>query len=155
MEKLFDILLKNRKILHEFLQKTPQEDLFRIPEGFNNNIWWNIAHVVVTPQLLMYGLSGREFTIEKELIDKYRKGTFPEGEPTKEEMEKIDAYLFSTVKHIQLDYEHGRFKNFQEYMTTPKIALSTPEDAIAFNVFHEGLHLGAILALKRALELER
>ena len=155
MEKLFDILLKNRKILHEFLQKTPQEDLFRIPEGFNNNIWWNIAHVVVTPQLLMYGLSGREFTIEKELIDKYRKGTFPEGEPTKQEMEKIDAYLFSTVKHIQLDYEHGRFKNFQEYMTTPKIALSTPEDAIAFNVFHEGLHLGAILALKRALELER
>lgn len=155
MEKLFDILLKNRKILHEFLQKTPQEDLFRIPEGFNNNIWWNIAHVVVTPQLLMYGLSGREFTIEKELIDKYRKGTFPEGEPTKEEMEKIDAYLFSTVKHIQLDYEHGRFKNFQEYMTTPKIALSTPEDAIAFNVFHEGLHLGAILALKKALELER
>lgn len=155
MEKLFDILLKNRKILHEFLQKTPQEDLFRIPEGFNNNIWWNIAHVVVTPQLLMYGLSGREFTIEKELIDKYRKGTFPEGEPSKQEMEKIDAYLFSTVKHIQLDYEHGRFKNFQEYMTTPKIALSTPEDAIAFNVFHEGLHLGAILALKKALELER
>ncbi|AEM70174.1 hypothetical protein Murru_1130 [Allomuricauda ruestringensis DSM 13258] len=155
MEKLFDILLKNRKILHGHLEHTPREDLFKIPEGFNNNIWWNIAHVVVTPQLLIYGLSDMEFTIEKELIDKYRKGTFPEGEPTKEEMEKISAYLFSTVKLIQLDYEHGKFKTFKEYMTTPKIGLNKVEDALAFNVFHEGLHLGAILALKKALERDR
>lgn len=155
MEKLFDILLKNRKILHDVLQKTPKEDLFKIPGGYNNNIWWNIAHVVVTPQLLLYGLSGRDFTIEKELIDKYKKGTFPDGEPSKSEMEKIEAYLFSTVKHIQLDFEHGRFHSFQEYMTTPKIGLSNATDALAFNVFHEGLHLGAILALKKALERDR
>lgn len=155
MEMLFDILLKNRKILHGHLEHTPREDLFKIPEGFNNNIWWNIAHVVVTPQLLVYGLSGMDFTIEKELIDKYRKGTFPEGEPTKQEMEKISAYLFSTVKLIQLDYEHGKFKSFKEYMTTPKIGLNNVEDALAFNVFHEGLHLGAILALKKALERDR
>ncbi|WP_318343721.1 DinB family protein [Flagellimonas baculiformis] len=155
MEKLFDILLKNRKILHDHLQNTPKEDLFRIPKGFNNNIWWNIAHVVVTPQLLLYGLSGLDFTIEKELIDKYRKGTFPDGEPSKLEMEKISAYLFSTVKLIQLDHSHGKFKTFKEYMTTPKIALTSPEDAIAFNVFHEGLHLGAIGALKKALDTDR
>ncbi len=155
MEKLFDILLKNRKILHDHLQNTPKEDLFRIPKGFNNNIWWNIAHVVVTPQLLLYGLSGLDFTIEKELIDKYRKGTFPDGEPSKLEMEKISAYLFSTVKLIQLDYSHGKFKTFKEYMTSPKIGLASAEDTIAFNVFHEGLHLGAIGALKKALELDR
>ncbi|HKL90592.1 MAG TPA: DinB family protein, partial [Allomuricauda sp.] len=112
MEKTFDILLKNRKILYNFLRNTPKEDLFRIPEGFNNNIWWNIAHVVVTPQLLMYKLSGLDFTIEEELVNKYKKGTFPEGEPSEAEMEKISAYLFSSVKHIQLDYEHGKFQNF-------------------------------------------
>ena len=153
MEKTFDILLKNRMILHEFLKKTPKEDLFRIPDGFNNNIWWNIAHVVVTPQLLLYKLSGLDFTIEEELINNYKKGTFPNGEATEKEMEQISAYLFSTVKHIQLDYEHGKFKNFQEYMTTPKIGLNSPEDALSFNVFHEGLHLGAILALKKAWAL--
>ncbi|WP_437396266.1 DinB family protein [Flagellimonas lutimaris] len=151
MEKIFDILLKNRKILHDFLQNTPKEELFKVPEGFNNNIWWNIAHVVVTPQLLMYKLSGLDFTIEEELVNKYKKGTSPDGEPSKEEMEKISAYLFSTVKHIELDYQHGKFKNFQEYMTSPKIGLNSPEDALSFNVFHEGLHLGAILALKKAL----
>lgn len=151
MEKIFDIILKNRKILHGFLQNTPKEDLFRVPEGYNNNIWWNIAHVVVTPQLLMYKLSGLDFTIEEELVNKYKKGTFPEGEPSNDEIEKISTYLFSTVERIQLDYEQGKFKKFPEYMTTPKIGLSGPEDALSFNVFHEGLHLGAILALKKAL----
>ena len=151
MEKTFDIILKNRKILHDFLQNTPKEDLFRVPEGFNNNIWWNIAHVVVTPQLLLYKLSGLDFTIEEELVNKYKKGTFPEGEPSQTEMEKIKTYLLSTVEQFQQDYERGTFKNFQEYMTTPKVGLNSVEDALQFNVFHEGLHLGSILALKRAL----
>ena len=121
MDKIFDILLKNRTILHTFLQNTPKEDLFKIPEGFNNNIWWNIAHVVVTPQLLLYKLSGLDFTIEEELVNKYKKGTFPEGEPSQTEMEKIKTYLLSTVEQFQQDYERGTFKNFQEYMTTPKV----------------------------------
>lgn len=151
MDKIFDILLKNRTILHTFLQNTPKEDLFKIPEGFNNNIWWNIAHVVVTPQLLLYKLSGLDFTIEEELVNKYKKGTFPEGEPSEAEMAKIMTYLFSTVEQFQQDYERGTFKNFQEYMTTPKVGLNSVEDALQFNVFHEGLHLGSILALKRAL----
>ncbi len=151
MDKIFDILLKNRTILHTFLQNTPKEDLFKIPEGFNNNIWWNIAHVVVTPQLLLYKLSGLDFTIEEELVNKYKKGTFPEGEPSQTEMEKIKTYLLSTVEQFQQDYERGTFKNFQEYMTTPKVGLNSVEDALQFNVFHEGLHLGSILALKRAL----
>ncbi|SDQ10558.1 DinB family protein [Flagellimonas zhangzhouensis] len=152
MEKIFDILLKNRAILHNFLENTPEEDLFKIPEGFNNNIWWNIAHVVVTPQLLMYKLSGLDFTIEEELVNAYKKGTFPNGIPSQEERDKISMYLFSTVEQIQKDYEAGKFKTFQEYMTTPKIGLSSPEDALSFNVFHEGLHLGAILALKKAVK---
>nr|WP_298923911.1 DinB family protein [uncultured Allomuricauda sp.] len=154
MEKLLDITLKNRKILQNHLQNAPKEDLFKIPKGFNNNIWWNIAHVVVTPQLLIYNLSGLDFTVEEELINKYRKGTFPEAEPSAEEIEKITEYLFSTLEQIKEDYEEGKFKNYKEYMTTPKVALCNVEDALSFNVFHEGLHLGSILALKRALASE-
>ncbi|WP_370628048.1 DinB family protein [Cellulophaga sp. HaHa_2_1] len=52
MEKLFNITLQNRKILYKFLKDTPREQLLKIPEGFRNNIWWNIAHVVVTQQVL-------------------------------------------------------------------------------------------------------
>jgi len=157
MEKIFDILLKNRKILHDVLQHTSKEDLYKIPEGFNNNIWWNIAHVVVTPQLLVYGLSGLDYTIEEGLINTYRKGTSPEGKPSAQEVEKISAYLFSTVKHIQLDYNQGRLntKNFKELTTSVNVTLTSAKDAIAFSAFHEGIHLGAIRGLQKALEKDR
>ncbi|MFC4220840.1 DinB family protein [Flagellimonas marina] len=156
MEKIFDILYKNRKILQDILQHTPKEELYKIPEGFNNNIWWNIAHVVVTPQLLVYGLSGLEYTIEEELINTYRKGTFPNGEPSAQEVEKVSTYLFSTVKHIQLDYEKGRLhvKNYKELTTSVNVTLTSAEDAIVFSAYHEGIHLGAVRGLQKALASE-
>ncbi|MDC6365322.1 MULTISPECIES: DinB family protein [Flavobacteriaceae] len=152
MEKLLDILLKNRTILDNILKTSSPELLFEIPKGFRNNIWWNIAHVLVTPELLIYGLSGLDYTIEEDLINKYRKGTFPDGEPTVEEIEKVSAYLFSTLEQIKSDYEQGKFKEFKEYTTSPKITLQKVEDAIAFCAFHEGIHLGAINALKKAIQ---
>lgn len=154
MEKLFDVILKNRTMLHHHLHTIPKEDLFKIPKGFNNNIWWNIAHVVVTTQILAYKLSGNNYVIEEELVNRYRKGTFPEGEPSDAEMEKIATYLFSTVEQLQTDYNNGKFTTYEDYMTTPKVQLQSVEDAISFNVFHEGIHLGSILALKRAVASE-
>ena len=40
-----------------YLEHLTPEQLADIPYGFNNNIWWNIVHVVATQQLLSYYLS--------------------------------------------------------------------------------------------------
>ena len=86
MNQLFTITTQNRKILYRYLTTMPIEKLTKTPQGFNNNIWWNIAHVVVTQQLLVYGRSGLELNISQELVDKYRKGTFPDGKPQANEI---------------------------------------------------------------------
>ena len=151
MEKLFDITLKNRKILYRILENTPKEQLVKIPEGFRNSIWWNIAHVVVTQQLLVYKMSNLPMRIDTSIIDKFKKGTVPDGTATDEEIEIISAFLFSTAEWAEEDYNTGIFKQFNEYTTTPKITLTNVEDAIAFNVFHEGIHLGVIISLQKAL----
>lgn len=153
MEKQFDILLKNRIIFKRFLQQTPKEDLFRIPKGFKNNIWWNIAHAMVTQQLLVYKLSRLDFRIEDELVNRYRKGTVPGAEPSEAEFNKVSEYLTSTIEQMQLDYSQGLFAAFESYMTTPKVELESVEDAISFLVFHDGIHLGTILAIQKALKV--
>ncbi|NNL10061.1 MAG: DinB family protein, partial [Croceitalea sp.] len=79
LENLFIIAQQNRKILYQYLKNTPKEALFLVPKGFNNNIWWNIAHVVVTQQKLVYGLSGLPLVIDDALVKKYEKGTYPKG----------------------------------------------------------------------------
>ena len=152
MENLFTIIAQNRKALYHFLKTIPEEDLFKTPKGFNNNIWWNIAHVVVTEQKLVYGLSGLPLNIDHELVEKYEKGTFPQDQPSEEELSTIKTLLFSLPEKTKEDYKTGLFTSFKSYMTTPKVELNCVEDAIAFNVYHEGLHLGSIFALMKAVK---
>ncbi len=151
MKKLFDITLQNRKILYKVLTDTPKETLLKIPKGFRNNIWWNIAHVIVTQQLLVYKFSGLQVRIPEELVGKFKKGTVPDGTATDEEIKMIEGFLFSTVEWTEEDYDAGLFKNYNEYTTSANVTLRNVDDALAFNVFHEGLHLGAILALQKAV----
>jgi len=153
IQQLFTITRQNRKILYNYLINTPPSLLHKIPEGFNNNIWWNIAHVVVTEQKLVYGLSGLPLHISQELVNSYQKGTFPNGTPNDAEVSEIQKLLFELPEKTEQDYGNGIFTSFNSYMTTPKVELNSVEDALAFNVFHEGLHLGSILALNRAVKV--
>ena len=152
MEYLFNILLQNRKFLYSILRKTPREQLFRIPEGFRNHIYWNIAHVVVTQQLITYGLSDLPLNVGAEMVAKYRKGTTPGmGQASDEEISELQQLLFATLEQTQQDYQDGRFKEYKSYTTSANVTLSSVEEAVTVNVYHEGLHLGAILSLQKAL----
>jgi len=150
LESLFTIIKQNRKALHYFLEHKTKDELFKIPKGFRNNIWWNIAHIVVTEQKLIYGLSGLPLHIPQELVEKYQKGTFPKDRPSDEELKTISEMLISLPQKTRSAYEAGTFVSFKSYMTSAKVELNTVEDAIAFNTFHEGLHLGTIMALAKA-----
>ncbi len=152
LETQFDIVIKNRARLHHYLETTPKEELVKIPKGFNNNIWWNIAHVMVTEQKLIYGLSGLPLGVSEEMIAKYGKGSFPQENPSDTEMALIKTLLLALPEKTRSDYNNGVFADFKSYMTTTKVELNAVEDAIAFNAFHEGLHLGSIMALARVLK---
>ncbi len=151
MKNQLEITLQNRKNLHAILEQTPKEDLLKIPQGFRNNIWWNIAHVVVTQQILVYKLSGLQMRVPDALVDKFKKGTVPDGTATDEEMKMVADFLISTITWTQEDYEAGLFKNFNEYTTSAKVTLRNVQDAADFNMFHEGIHLGSIFALRKML----
>ncbi|WP_281501026.1 DinB family protein [Cellulophaga sp. F20128] len=149
MEYTAHITLQNRKILYKFLTETPRELLLEIPKNFNNNIWWNIAHVVVTQQLLVYKFSGLPMLVNDTMVEKFMKGSTPDGTATDEEIQLIKTLLFATLEQTEADYKAGKFTTYNTYTTSVNITLSTVEEAMEFNGFHEGIHLGAILALKR------
>lgn len=151
MKNELGITLQNRKNLLAILENTPKEDLLRIPKEFRNNIWWNIAHVVVTQQILVYKFSGVPMLVSEELVAKFMKGTVPDGAASDDEIAQITGVLVSTIERTQEDYEAGRFKDFKPYTTSAKVTLNNVQDAISFNNFHEGIHLGSIFALRKML----
>ncbi|MGR7812942.1 DinB family protein [Lacinutrix undariae] len=146
-----DITLKNRAILKNFIENFSLEELNKVPAGFSNNMIWNIAHVIVTQQLLVYKLSGLPANVSEELIAEFRKGTKTERDLTQAEVDDIKDLLFSTVGKLKEDYANKIFKDYTPYTVSTKSTLSNVEEAIVFNNFHEGIHLGYILALKKMI----
>jgi len=151
MQYQLDINLKNRTLLNAIMEKFSLEELNKVPDGFRNNLIWNIAHVIVTQQLLVYNLSGLPMLTTNTMVEAYKKGSKVETNVSQEDVDEIKALLFSSVEKLKADYEAGIFKNYKAYTTSTNSTMTNVEEAIAFNNFHEGIHLGYILALKKSL----
>jgi hypothetical protein len=151
MEQTFELNRTSRTLIAPFLEDFSLEQLNTIPTGFSNTLFWNIAHVVVTQQLLVYKLSGLPMLISDELVDKYKKGSKPEHAATQEEVDQIKALIFDLVDQTQADYGSGVFTQFTEYPTSSGFILKNVKHAMAYNNFHEGLHLGIMMSMKKIL----
>nr|WP_315163026.1 DinB family protein [uncultured Flavobacterium sp.] len=149
MNQTFDITRTSRKMIAPFLENYTLEQLNAIPDGFSNNLIWNIAHIVVTQQLLVYKLSGLPTMVSDEMIEKYRKGTKPEHIVMQAEVDEIKSLLFATIDQTEVDFENEIFKNFDEYPTSTGFVLKSAKDAMIFNNFHEGLHLGILMSIRK------
>ncbi len=145
----FSVLKKARELVMKEIEGLTLEQLHTIPNGFSNNIAWNVAHLVVTQQLLHYGLSGNNMLCPDDLIENYRKGTFPKDNFSEEEFDSVKDLLIGLPETLEEDYEAGIFDGFKEYPTSTGYVLTSIEQAIAFNNFHEGLHYGIIRSIKK------
>lgn len=149
----FEVLKNTRAFFKTFIETNSLEDLNKVPKGFNNNIIWNIGHIVVTEQLLAYKLSGLPVMVSDGLVEAYKKGTKPQGDVGQDEVNEIAALLFSTIKRTEEDYNNKAFKNFTTYtVSTTGNTLHTIDEALQFVLFHEGIHLGYVMALLRAIK---
>ncbi len=151
MQLIIDQLKTIRQRFTDLCSSVSEEQLFEIPPGFRNHIAWNVGHVLVTQQLLTYGLSGLELKVAPELVEHFKKGSSPADWPDHSPWNGILDRLVSGVEDFGRDWEEGRFASFESYTTSAGVTLSTLEEAATFNHFHEGIHLGYCLALKRAL----
>lgn len=151
MKNHFNLLRITRNNILKSVENLSLETLNKIPEGFNNNLAWNLGHVVATQQLLCYGLSGSTMLVDNDFITKYRKGSKPEQDINQAELDFIKSQLIILVDKTEEDLGNNVFQNFKEYPTSYGVTLNAVEDAIIFNNMHEAMHLGTMIALKKAL----
>ena len=147
----FNILKITRNNIKNLVSSCSLAELNTIPAGFNNNLIWNYGHIIVTQQLLCYGLSGVEMYTDNELVTKYRKGSRPSdvSPVSQSELDQLNDLLTLTTENIELDYKAGKFKEYKEYTTSYNMTLKSTEDAIRFNNVHESMHLGQCILIKK------
>lgn len=151
MQHQFEILKQSRNFLLNAISNCNSTQLNHIPNGFKNNIIWNVGHLVVTQQLLCYKLSGLPCLVSEEMITKLQKGSKPLQPISETEINEIKMLFLDLPKKFEKDYNNNLFTVYTTYKTSVNITLKNIDEAIAFNAYHEGIHLGIILQLLKLI----
>jgi hypothetical protein len=149
MQKIFEITRNSRKIVADFLDNYSLEQLNKIPPGYNNNLIWNIGHILVVQQMLVYNLSGLPMMVSPEMVNTYKRGTKPERDFTQHEVDEIRNLLVSTIDQTEKDFAADIFKNYSEFTTMTGFHLRSAAEAMAFNYYHEAVHTGVMMGIRK------
>lgn len=146
------LLTQIRKLTYMVIKDLTPEQFLCIPDKFDNNIAWNLGHMIVVQQLLTYARSGLKPHVSDEMVAMYRPGTSPADWTTQPDMQELFAMSREHIAQLTADYAAGQFANYGGYTSsTTGINLTTIDEALGFNNYHEGLHMGAIMAIKNLL----
>jgi hypothetical protein len=154
MKQQIETLRKTRAFLLEMISSLSNEQLNAIPEGYSNNVIWNFAHLIAAQQGICYKRAGLPTIVEDSFFEAYKPGSRPEGTVKAEDVSRIKVLSESTIDRFEADYEQGKFASYPAWATRYGVTISSIEDAMQFVSYHEGLHTGYIMALRRMLALQ-
>jgi len=87
--------------------------------------------------------------VSDEFIAKYKKGTKPEGDVSQAEVDEIRTLLSTTLHQTEQDFANSLFVNYNEYTTSLGFTLKNIDGALDFNNYHEGIHTGIIMSIRK------
>lgn len=151
MKREIESIKKTRQHLLELVKDLSVEQLNDIPQGFNNNIVWNLGHLVAAQQGLCYIRAGAQTVVDEKFVAMYKPGSKPEQHVDANEVEIIRELMFSSLDKFETDYNNQVFISYNTFTTRYGVEISNIDEALAFILFHEGLHMGYVMALKRVV----
>jgi len=140
-----------RLALLKQLEGLSTQQLNQIPTGFNNNISWNLGHLISAQQNMCYVRSGLPITVDDKYFSPYMSGTKPEKFIDEQDIKNIKELFITSIHQLQSDYDKKIFENYSPSAMIPKVfgfEVTNINDAIEYLLLHEGLHHGYILSLK-------
>jgi hypothetical protein len=87
--------------------------------------------------------------ISGELVELYKPGTKPTKNTSQDEIDELKELLTSLIEKTKTDFSERRFVTFSERTLRTGFHLGSLADAIQFNNFHEGLHLGVMMGIRK------
>lgn len=151
MERQFYIMRQNRQLFINMLDSMTIEQLNEVPAGFNNNMAWNFAHIIVTQQALNYYKAGVPIKMPMEQFQKYQKGTKPTEFISQEEINYYKGLAIPLVDELEKDWNNGVLTKYEAFKTTLGVSIENNTDSIHFAATHDFLHMGYAWALRRMI----
>jgi hypothetical protein len=154
MDKRIDKIKKVRQFLLAQIAGLAIEQLNKIPKGYNNNIIWNLTHLIAAQQGICYLRAGQSVVVPEKFIAPFFTNTRPEKIIESEEIEEIKHLFISTIDELQTDFDREIFNNYTpspNILKVYEIEITGIDDALEFLLYHEGYHSGYVISLIRLL----
>jgi DinB superfamily len=142
-----------RAITLQRLESITEDMADIIPNGFNNNIRWNVGHILIVQEQLALNFAGLSPQLSPEFVNFFGNRTSPREwkvEPPSlqilsDELKKQTAFIKESLGN-----------RLQEKAIKPFVRLGfkmeTIGEILTFSLHHEGMHTGVIYAIQRAIE---
>lgn len=130
------------------IEDITEDEADHIPDGFSNNLRWNIGHILVSSAGLLLPRLGADIPYPSVYLEQFNRGTSPK------EWTSAPSSLATLKEELKAQPEllkahlHGRL---DEPLTESFIELDTIGGLVGFAINHEMLHAGVIMGMKKAL----
>jgi uncharacterized damage-inducible protein DinB len=119
------------------------------PKGFNNNIHWQVGHVLTVAEQFFFGYPTKSTSLPANYKEFFGSGTKPQDWTD-------DVPSFSVlVKQLEEQFERVTKippSQLAEKLEKPFLGCETFGELASFGVFHEAMHLGQIQTLARLIQ---
>ena len=149
MNHAISFIRYTRTSIQKHVADLSQEQFLAMPGEFDNNIAWNIGHIMVAQQGILYRRSGLPVTISDEMTAMYKPGTSPTDWTTEPNGAALVEQMMAQQQVLEDDYAAGKFgDNYEPATTSGGLNVPDFEAGLVFNSYHEAMHWGFIQALK-------
>ncbi|MBS4174394.1 DinB family protein [Bacillus sp. FJAT-49736] len=147
-EILFNQLETYRSYVLDVVSTITREEAEIVPKGFNNNIRWNLGHMYLDQFDWIRAITKDNSNVPEHFRAWFGFGTSPadftDETPTLEELKGLLKEQPSRIREVYGD------KLEVEFAPT-EMGMHTIEQVLIRTIFHEGMHLQAILDIKKCI----
>lgn len=149
MTASLSVLRGCRAAIHKIGANLSPDQLIAVPDGFDNNIAWNIGHIIVASQNIVYKRSGSPVTVSDDWVAMYKPGTSPADWSVNPDTDELLTALMDYQQKLEDDYAAGMFSGtVEEFVSASSgISFNDLDGALVFDVYHHSQHYGMIMAL--------
>jgi len=152
MEQRHEILFKQLETYRSYvlgvLDDVSEEKAEIIPEGFNNNIRWNLGHLYLDQYLWIQAVTKEETAVPEEFNKWFGFGTSPKNF-TNETPSFDELKILLEKQPNEIKREYGN--RLEEEFSPTEMGMHTIEQVLIRTIFHEGMHLQTILDIKKLI----
>ncbi len=133
------------------LAHAPRAD--RIPEGWNNNMRWHVGHLVLTPRRLVLQPLGIPLGVSGSYLKWFAGGTAPaawsdEAVPS---LEQLADEMIRTPADVLGRVGARLAERFEKPLEVRLATVRNGLEGLALSHVHDGIHLGCMMRLAKAL----